>query len=298
MAEPLIRVLLVSDDPAMGDRLGQALAAAGALELGVSATQSIEGVLARAPDGADVVVVESRDPDQHLLNGLEVLRDAHPELPIIVLAEPLDEAFALKTIQAGAIHCLATADALQPRVVPLIIDAVRHPPAAIETVVQPSLSDEEFGTLHALCGPTPSPVSARSFGMRSLVEKSPDDFRDLARDYTRLLRRAIEAAGYRDGDDLEPDLHRMVERLGMLSAGPRDMIEIHKIAISAIVAGAPPLRAKALVEEARLFLLRLMGYLVGFYRMLSWGRPFDRLQGSPQRAIIDDPASRPPKGAR
>jgi hypothetical protein len=281
----------------MGDRLAQALAAAGALHLGLRTTETIETGLARASDGVAVVVVESRAPDQRLLNGLGVLREAHPELPIIVLAEPLDEAFALQAIRAGAMHCLATGDALQPRVVPLIVDAVRPSGGVADAVIQPSLSDEEFGTLHALCGPTPSPVSARSFGMRSLVEKSPDEFRELARDYTKLLRRAIEAAGYRHGDDLEPDLHRMVERLGMLSAGPRDMIEIHKIAISAIVAGAPPLRAKAMVEEARLFLLRIMGYLVGFYRMLSWGRPADRLARSLQRAGVDGTQARPPKGA-
>ena len=296
VSESPVRILLVTDDPAGGERVTRSLVAAGASALCVvDHTETIERGLARSPDEVDVIVVETRAPDQGLVNNLETLHEHQPAVPIIVLADPLDEVFAVRAMRAGVLHCLPTEEALQPRVVPLILDAVRSNHDGGEAGANGALSDAEFGTLHALCGPVPSPVSARSFGMRPLVEKSPDEFRDLARDYTLLLRRAIEALAYRDGDGIDQDLNRMVERLGILSAGPRDLIDMHKVAISAVVGGETPLRAKAFAEEGRLFLLRLMGYLVGYYRMLSWGRSQYR-QERPAQRTAGAPASPRPSG--
>ena len=290
MVERSIRVLLITDDRSDGERVGQALLPGGADGLCViDRAESMEQGLARADDEVDVIVVASGTPDRRLVQNIEILHRHRPLLPIIVLAEPLDEPFSAEAIRAGALHCLSTGAALLPRVVPIIVDAAKTKRES-NGAHDGSYSEDEFGTLRDLCGPVPSPVSARSFGMRPLAEKFPDNFHDLARDYTQLLRRAIEATAFKAGADLEPDLNRMAERLGILSAGPRDLIDMHKVAISAIVASEPPLRAKAFIEEGRLFLLRLMGYLLGFYRMLSWGRPLDR-QGRLSRLAMGSPPS-------
>ncbi len=65
------------------------------------------------------------------------------------------------------------------------------------------------------------------------------------------------------------------DRLGMLNAGPRDVIELHKAAIARKADGRATRRTIRLIEEGRLLILQLMGQLVSFYRALSWGLRVD-----------------------
>lgn len=63
----------------------------------------------------------------------------------------------------------------------------------------------------------------------------------------------------------------LADRLGALNAGPRDVIDLHRLTIADVVTGQPPLKAEAFIDEGRLVLIQLMGYLASFYRSLTWG---------------------------
>jgi len=58
----------------------------------------------------------------------------------------------------------------------------------------------------------------------------------------------------------------VAEELGLLRAGPRDVVELHTAALRGRIGPATPQRAQASVEEARVAVFGLMGYLVAHYR--------------------------------
>ncbi len=68
-------------------------------------------------------------------------------------------------------------------------------------------------------------------------------------------------------------LQSLAEKIGFLKAGPRDIVEIHSLALKRKMADVPPQRARAFMEEGRLIVLELMGYLVSVYRANQRGIP-------------------------
>ena len=63
----------------------------------------------------------------------------------------------------------------------------------------------------------------------------------------------------------------IADHLGALGAGPRDVVDLHKAAMASRLKDRSPRQNRAYVEEGRLLLVQLMGYLVSYYRRLSWG---------------------------
>ncbi|MCX8070177.1 MAG: hypothetical protein N2738_06710, partial [Thermodesulfovibrionales bacterium] len=54
--------------------------------------------------------------------------------------------------------------------------------------------------------------------------------------------------------------------LGLMRIGPRDLIEIHTTALKQLSKGMSSERAQAYVNEGKIMLIELMGYLVNYYR--------------------------------
>ena len=102
-AEPRIasaRVLLVEDDPGFASLVEQMLRGA---DMGVKSV----GLLAAAREHlreaeVDCVLLDLSLPDARWLEGVEALRDAAPELPLVVLSGLDDETVAVQAVQRGA----------------------------------------------------------------------------------------------------------------------------------------------------------------------------------------------------
>lgn len=261
-------VLLVrSDDGAESALIGPLRGIAdGGLE--VKAATNLDDALAILAEGeTDIIVAEgSGDGDGHLLERVKVLRRQATRTPIVVIASVRDENFLEEMRRAGIQHVLQRQEALQPLVLSVVRGALRE--ARADAVS----ADEEIGRLGALSGPAPSPVTGRSFGMQSLRDKTPEEFESLLNAYDTLLDMLLERQARRLVDDYEARLLRFAERLGMINAGPRDVVAIHKAAIAAKIAREPAMKTKAYCEEGRLLILQVMGHLASFYRSLSWGK--------------------------
>jgi len=74
----------------------------------------------------------------------------------------------------------------------------------------------------------------------------------------------------------------------VLQAGPRDVVEIHSVALRQRIAGINAVKAKAYAEESQLIALELMGYLTTFYRNHALGNYGPGLARSPQVQRSDD----------
>ena len=129
----------------------------------------------------------------------------------------------------------------------------------------------ELADLTTACSPMPLTASSRMLGGRPLRESAPERFKRMKADYRVLLDEAL-ALRIRGNDQADrEELQALADRLGTLNAGPRDVIDLHRLTIADIVSDQPPQKARAYIDEGRLVLIQLMGYLASFYRSLTWG---------------------------
>lgn len=115
----------------------------------------------------------------------------------------------------------------------------------------------------------PSPVTADLYGAGSMLDHVPASFHRLIDDYAELLDLALEQRFYRIRHPVSARLRRLSEELGSVRAGPRDVMELHQAALTRKKESAPPRKAQAYLDEGRLLVLELMGYLASYYRKYS-----------------------------
>jgi hypothetical protein len=127
--------------------------------------------------------------------------------------------------------------------------------------------DRERASLAKLSQPRSAEITARSFGLHPLRETAGTLFAEWVERYTALIALAVDQRTYKIDHDLSAELRALAERLCFMKAGPRDVIDVH---VAALNHGAAQVaRPHVYVEEARVLLLELMGYLVAIYRDAS-----------------------------
>ncbi len=94
----------------------------------------------------------------------------------------------------------------------------------------------------------------------------PDLFCDLVAQYEQILEQMLEQVNYQVDHRLTGHLQSMSTQLGSLSAGPRDVVEIHSLALRRKCAEASVQKARGYTDEGRMLVLELMGHLVSYYR--------------------------------
>lgn len=104
------------------------------------------------------------------------------------------------------------------------------------------------------------------------MEARPEEFSAEIQRYEPLLHRLLNATRAEEKDSIEEELHGLADHLGGPNAGPRDVIEIHKAALSHKLQSPFATDTNASIEEGSLLLLQLLGHLVSYYRRHSRGR--------------------------
>jgi len=102
-----------------------------------------------------------------------------------------------------------------------------------------------------------------------LQKGHPDEFGELVEHYASVIDLAVEQRTFKVEHDLSSQLRSLAERLGMVRAAPRDVLEVHSVALNTKTHGAPSAKVHACSEEARFMLLELMGHLCAHYRKYS-----------------------------
>lgn len=219
----------------------------------------------------DVVVLQAGADLEDVTAAVGSLKAGAHEVPIVVL-DTVDEHNGLRAIQAGADDALCVGwapDALRR--------AVRHAALrararlADDDAADRAHRDRELGGLTSLCGPSPVPVTERSFGAEALREAVPAQHAEVVKAYASLLDTKVQRLGLKLDGDFDERVHAVADRLGQMGAGPRDVVDLHKAVLAAHLRQQPARRARAQIEEGRLLMVQLMGYLVSYYRKQSWG---------------------------
>jgi hypothetical protein len=90
---------------------------------------------------------------------------------------------------------------------------------------------------------------------------------DLEHQYLALLEKAFERRVFKDSDDVGQQVRAIASALGSQTAGPRDVIALHTRAMESIrERGHSAGRMQVYLEEGRLLLIEIMGFLASYYR--------------------------------
>jgi PAS domain S-box-containing protein len=102
----------------------------------------------------------------------------------------------------------------------------------------------------------------------SMSQGLPEAFCDAVEQYGTVLDLRLRRRGYVVDDEADgaTELTTLAERLAEAGAGPRDLIEIHALALRQRSSGAQSAKARAFAEEAQVAVLELMGRLAEHYR--------------------------------
>ena len=125
-------------------------------------------------------------------------------------------------------------------------------------------------------------TTASVYGLKPMREGTPDIFKRMVQQYALLLETALKEQIYKVEYDTRMKLHELAHELGLVKAGPRDIVDIHLESIDRMTKGFSQSRKGAYEEEGRFLLIELMGYLVSAYRTKAFGSQNTDLSEDPE----------------
>jgi len=221
-----------------------------------------------AKDEFEVVLLDLSLGDSSGIETFERMKSILPETPIIILTGLKDEALAEKIIQLGAQDYLlkdAINTALLSRSVRYAIDRNR---LSVELAKSKQLENQqrEMDNFDRMPKSSRSKIAAQMLGIRSLHEHSPETFDEFSRDLTKIMELAVEARMFKTDFDISAKLRAFADEIGFSLAGPQDVVEIYSTTLKDKMKSTSYEASQVYLEEGRLIILMLMGYLAAFYR--------------------------------
>lgn len=272
---PKLSVLLVEDNPGDAHLIRHMLVQHPQGRFVLAHEETLSASLKRLLDGGiDVVLLDLSLPD---CEGLDTFLKTHacaPATPVVVLTGTDNEDLATQAMREGAQDYLLKGQVDSHLLTRSIRYAVerQHLLTALEKERQEKQQEKEMHFFERLSALRQSVVTSRHFGIAPLRENVPETFQQLVQRYGNLMDWALEQRSFKVDRKISEELRAMAEQLGFLKAGPRDVVEIHSTSLKNKTTGAVPQKAQAYVEEARLMILELMGYLAAHYRTHALGK--------------------------
>jgi len=274
MIPELKRVLLIEDNPDDALLIREALAEAGEAPLALEHLDRLSAGLERlAQGGIDLVLLDLSLPDSHGLDTLATVNARAPSVPVVVLTGRDDAELATQALRLGAQDYLVkgqTDSNLLERSLRYAVERHRLL-SELDQARQREEQERELRSLGRFSASTSTSVAAQALGNLSLREGQPETFEKLVHRYQEFLDLSLEQQLFKAEYPISDGIRAISEDLGFLKAGPRDAVAIHSTALQARIDSAPAIKARAYLKEGRLLLLELMGYLVGYYRNMSFG---------------------------
>lgn len=244
-------------------------------------------VLKQRLDSSDrqVVLLDLNLPDSQGIATVETVRQAHPDVPVIVLTGVSDEVVAVQVIESGAQGFLSK-DNLDPNLLayalllaadrqrgatvlanPDSTDANLSGSAAIKSPIEEPPSRTEIENFERLANSVrPATVTSTLFESGLLKDAVPDIFTQMVETYIQILEQALEQKMFRVNHPISEQLRSLAQQLGFLKAGARDVVELHTLALTLKSEQENAVKARVYAAEGRMIVLELMGYLTTYYR--------------------------------
>ncbi len=280
MIKQVCNVLLIEDDRSHS-KLIQALlceAEPGGLAEGfsfhVTGVETLQaGVEQLEKNHFNVILLDLILPDSQGLDTLERTLKHSPHTPIVVQIGNNEESLVVQALQLGAYGFLPKQNLDSNLLVYGIRLAIERylQTTKMETAKQQQEQDLEFEWLEQFAESGRTNITARLYGTVSLQDSCPEIFREHVENYGKLMDLALEEQAYKVEHNISNRLRTQAEKLGLLKASPRDVVDIHTTALKEKTKMVNLAKAQAYVTEGRLMVLEMMGYLTSYYRKYYLG---------------------------
>ena len=222
----------------------------------------------------DIVISDYSMPHFNGLDALSLLQETSQDLPFVIVSGVIGEEQAVAAMRAGAQDYLMK-DRLA-RLVPVIERElreaqVRREQRQAEAELKRLQRERERHSLEQISLQPNTAVTAQMFGSRPLQQISQTYFETLHKRYSNLIEMVLEQRAYKVDYSISDELRSLAEEMGAIRVSPRDVVEIHNATLRQKRQGVTIAKADAYIEEGRLVLLELMGYLVAYYRNYAFG---------------------------
>jgi DNA-binding NarL/FixJ family response regulator len=252
-----LTILLVEDDPTDAALFKALLGHTSAFEqLHAETLRSATDHLSGGE--IDLVVLDLGLPDSAIEQTYVRVRDAAPEVPVIVLTGHDDDAAAYQALADGAQDYLVKNDVTET----LLAKSIRY---SVERQVAIRRSRRQrVEELEVYASLAPEGIGA---GSSTLAEVAPDEFGQAVDHYDDLLGVAVEAGYSPTEADLTVQISQLASRLADLKAATSDVGAVHATALGRRQASLTPEQFDLYEDVARLLLLRLTGELANQFRL-------------------------------
>lgn len=216
----------------------------------------------------DVILLDLMLPDSQGIESLISLKEKAQDTPIIIQTASEDETIVVRAFQMGANGYLRQKH-LDAN---LLLYAIRLASERqqyidkLSELQQQQRQAEEFSGLENLANTIQPAITAKMLGGESLKNSIPDLFQELTQQYADLLDLSLEQRILKVDYDISGQLRSLADKLGFFKASPRDVVDIHTKALKDKTQNVKLAKVQAYVDEGRLKLLELMGYLTTYYR--------------------------------
>lgn len=272
-----LEILLVEDNPGDARLAAEALASSRLGTFALTHAECLEDALELLRQRSfDAILLDLSLPDSSGLDTLKRILGQAPEMPVVVLTMLSDEWLGVQAVNAGAQDYLQKGTCVQEMLARSVRYAVErqrllHELQHARQQEQLARNANEIAAVEQLSHDTRTSVTAQLYGAAPLREAQPDLFDELVAQYGQILDQRLEQRAYKIDMNTSDTLREIASHLGFLRAGPRDVVDIHTQAIRRRVKNAGVIRTQAYVEEGRLLVLELMGYLASYYRTYALG---------------------------
>ena len=275
MPNTQIRLLLIEDNPLDARLVREMIQEAPHIEL-VWADRLSAGLEQLDQGRVDVILVDLGLPDAFGLEAFKRVHERASGIPVIVFTGRDDEGASLEALKDGAQDYLVkgqTDSNLLVRSMRYSIERKR----LLTHLDEIRLRQERARESRALDGISKSTASMHPVAVTpnsmSLRECASARFNALVGEYGKLLDLALEDRSSETTSDISGQIRDLAAQLASLRAGPRDVVEVHRTALterSERATSEESIRSYAV--EGRFLVLELMGHLVSYYRESSASR--------------------------
>jgi PAS domain S-box-containing protein len=228
--------------------------------------QSVEVFFPKASDGADHlqdIVKNVLGNERYAYSGEQVRNDGG--------RFPADILFTITKDRGGrVVGFIIIVDDLTEK--KLAEERLKQARAELESSRQKIRRQEEMAKLDEFSGSAHTSVTAGVYGQSPLKESAPEVYEELLARLESTFDNILESRSYKVEYDRTRELRAIGEDLGSLKSTARDLVQVYTEALKKRSRDAPAAKAQLYMEEGRLVVLELMGYLAMYYRKYSFGQ--------------------------
>jgi DNA-binding response OmpR family regulator len=262
MPEDTIKILVIEDDSVDRQMLRRTLAAT---DMSVSIEEVgtvVDAIKALRDNRYDVALLDYKLPDGTAISVLKKMQEPSSAFtPIIVLTVHADKKIALEALKEGAQDFLPKESVNPDNLERAIRYCMQRNKLwqELQWSKERERRERELRAFH-------ESVTELDTAPPPAVKESEFVFEQFVVEYQFALTKSLEEITFKGPQEVPDQMRVLANKLGELQAGPKDIIDIHTLALTRVCNGKAKSVEQAFTDEARIMVVQLMGYMCRYYR--------------------------------